>query len=98
MADLKQLGALIGRERDRIWKKSPALELQSLWAEAAGRQIAANTSVQSLRGGILTVSCDSGAWACELRLSAARLVDRINGLQPPEPVREIRFIHKARSG
>lgn len=98
MADLKQLGSIIGRERDRIWKRSPALELQSLWTEAAGGQIAANTSVRSLRGGVLTISCATGAWACELRLSAARLVDRINGLQPPEPVREIRFIHKARSG
>lgn len=97
MSDFKRLGALVGKERDRIWKHSPDLELQSLWARAAGGQIAANTRVRSLRGGVLTVTCESGAWACELRLSSDDLTGRINGLEPPEKVREIRFIHQARA-
>lgn len=97
MAEPKLLGDIIGRERDRIWKQSPALELQSLWAEAAGRQIASSSRVRSLRNGVLTVSCDTGAWACELRLAAIELARRVNGLKPPEEVREIRFIHRART-
>jgi hypothetical protein len=45
----------------------------------------------------MTVSCSSGTWACELKLSADQLTERVNQLQPPEKVSEIRFIHRARA-
>jgi hypothetical protein len=45
----------------------------------------------------MTVSCASGTWACELKLSAGELTERLNRLQPPEKVNEIRFIHRARA-
>jgi predicted nucleic acid-binding Zn ribbon protein len=97
MSDFKKLGAIINQERDRIWKESPALQLQSLWGDAVGHDIAANTRVKSLRNGVMTVSCSSGTWACELKLSADQLTERVNQLQPPEKVSEIRFIHRARA-
>jgi len=97
MSDLRQLRLIVGRERDRIWKRSPQLELQSLWGQAVGEQIASQTRVRSLKNGVLTVSCSSGAWACELGLSSGELAGRLNRLSPPEEVRRIRFVHQARS-
>lgn len=98
MPDFVKIGSVIKKERARLWKSSPLLGLQSLWTKAAGREIAANTRVVSLREGIMTVSCESGGWACELRLTADELVRRINETRPPEEVKEIRFVHKAQNG
>ncbi len=97
-ADFKSIGSIIRREQKRLWRTSPGLGLQSLWEEAAGADIAANTEVRSFRDGVMTVSCESGGWACELNLAAAELTARLNALGPPEAVAEIRFVHRARGG
>jgi len=85
-------------ERERLWRTSPGLCLQSLWEQAAGAEIAANTRVDTFRDGVMTVVCESGGWACELKLSANDLARRLNALDPPERVQEIRFVHQARGG
>ncbi len=95
MSEFKEIAAIIGRERDRLWQTSPGLGLQALWRQAAGADIAAHSSVRRFRGGIMTVSCASGGWACELRLAAGELAARLNALGPPEKVQGIRFVHKA---
>jgi predicted nucleic acid-binding Zn ribbon protein len=95
VSDFKSVGAIVNREKTRIWKTNPGLELQSLWEKVTGPDIARNTSVRSMRRGIMTVGCSSSAWACELKLSGRELVLRINRLKPPEPINEIRFIHQA---
>lgn len=92
----KSLGSIVRSEKERLWKTSPGLGLQSLWRQAVGDEIAANTEVRSFRDGVMTVSCKSGGWACELRLAAAELAERMNALEPPEAVSEIRFVHRAR--
>ena len=96
MPDCKSLAAIIRSEKERLWKTSPGLGLQSLWRQAAGDEIAANTEVRSFKDGVMTVSCKTGGWACELGLAASELTERMNGLKPPEAVREIRFVHRAR--
>ena len=96
MARYRNIGAIVRRERERLWRTSPGLCLQSLWEQAAGAEIAACTQVESFREGVMTVSCESGGWACELKLSATDLARRLNALDPPEEVREIRFVHQAR--
>jgi len=96
-SDFKNLGSIIRKERDRLWRTSPGLCLQSLWEQAAGAEIAASTEVRSFREGVMTVSGQSGGWACELQLAAADLTARLNQLKPPEAVREIRFIHRAQT-
>lgn len=95
MHEFRRLGPIVIRERDNLWKNSPQLGLQSIWEQAAGDSIASHTRVVSFRNGVMTVGCPSGAWACELRLSANDLVPRINRLRPPGKVREIRFVHEA---
>ncbi|MCL4474072.1 MAG: DUF721 domain-containing protein [Actinobacteria bacterium] len=92
----KSIGAIIRNEKQRLWKTSPGLGLQSLWTQAAGADIGEHTEVRSFREGVMTVSCDSGGWACELGLAAAELTERMNAMSPPEKVKEIRFVHQAR--
>lgn len=98
MPDVTRIGAAIRSERERLWRDCPGLGLQSLWESVAGEDIAANTSVRSLREGVMTVSCLSGGWACELRLMADELVARMNDAGPPEKIVELRFIHRAQLG
>lgn len=95
MSDVLRIGSTIRKEQDRLWRDCPGLGLQSLWESAAGADIAANTRVRSLRDGVMTISCASGGWACELRLVAGDLAARLNNSSPPERIRELRFIHRA---
>lgn len=94
----KSLGSILRRERDRLWKTCPGLGLQALWEQAAGPEVAGNTTVKAMRDGVMTVSCSSSSWACELSLKNAELIARLNELKPPEEVREIRFFHQAQTG
>ncbi len=96
--EVSRIGAAIRSEKERLWRECPGLGLQSLWEAAAGADIAANTRVQSLRDGVMTVSCESGGWACELRLVADELAARLNASGPPERIEGLRFIHRARLG
>ncbi len=93
---LKSIGSIVRGEQKRLWRTSPGLGLQSLWERAAGAEIAANTEVRSFHNGVMTVSCKSGGWACELGLNAMELTAELNALNPPEAVTEIRFVHEAR--
>lgn len=98
MSEPRSIGAIIRREQKRLWKTCPGLGLQSLWEQAAGPEIAAHAAVKSLRGGIMTVRCSSGAWACELGLRADELLENLNRLNPPGEVREIRFAPAVQRG
>lgn len=98
MSEFRKIGLLVRRERQKIWETSPGLGLQSLWEQVVGSDAAAQTRVCSLRDGVLTVSCASGGWACELKLAAGDLVVSLNKLGPPERIREIRFVHQAQRG
>jgi predicted nucleic acid-binding Zn ribbon protein len=48
------------------------------WAEIVGPDLAAHTQPEALREGELIVAADSTAWATQLRLLAAQLVQRLN--------------------
>ncbi len=97
MSEFKEVASIVDSEKERLWRSSPGLGLQALWKEAAGADIAAHASVRWFRDGVMTVSCASGGWACELRLAAGDLIARINALGAPEKVREIRFVHQAQA-
>ena len=65
--------------------------VQVLWADVAGRAIAAESAPSSEREGTVTVDCSGAVWAHELTLLEgdlrARLNARLEGLQ----VRSLRF-------
>jgi len=97
MPDPRPIAAIVRREQQRLWKHSPGLGLQSLWEEVAGPEVSSHTRVRSLRDGVMTVECSSGGWACELKLHAGDLTEKINALKPPERVAETRFVPAASS-
>jgi predicted nucleic acid-binding Zn ribbon protein len=93
-----KISALIKSEREKLWKNSPGLGMQSLWEQVSGAEISAHTRVRSLRKGVLTVSCNSSGWACELTFAASDLAARLNDAGPPEKISELRFVHQAQTG
>jgi predicted nucleic acid-binding Zn ribbon protein len=52
--------------------------VQACWPQAVGAAIAAEAEPVGERGGTLTVSCRSAAWAQELQLLSQDLLARVN--------------------
>jgi predicted nucleic acid-binding Zn ribbon protein len=48
------------------------------WDQIVGPELAVHTRPEGLRGGELTVTADSTAWATQLRLLAVTLIGRVN--------------------
>jgi predicted nucleic acid-binding Zn ribbon protein len=56
--------------------------VQALWSEVAGEAVAAHAWPVLLRQGVLKVAVDHNAWAVELRLLSADLLQRLRGPCP----------------
>ena len=56
----------------------PLAAVQACWAQAAGAAVAAEAEPVAERGGVVTVSCRSAAWAHELDLLSGDLLERLN--------------------
>ena len=52
--------------------------VQACWAEVAGEVVAAEAEPVGERSGTVTFRCSSGAWANELDLLSADLLERLN--------------------
>jgi predicted nucleic acid-binding Zn ribbon protein len=48
------------------------------WAEIVGESVADHATVESFTDGVLTVRCDSTAWATQLRMLTPRLLARLS--------------------
>ncbi|MDH6182359.1 putative nucleic acid-binding Zn ribbon protein [Microbacteriaceae bacterium SG_E_30_P1] len=66
-------------------------ELLASWSEIVGDEIAAHTSPTSIENGVLTVSCDSTAWATQLRLMRSTVTTTIASRYPDAGVESVRF-------
>jgi predicted nucleic acid-binding Zn ribbon protein len=64
--------------RDGWAPETVLAEVQRVWTAAVGAAIAAEARPVSERAGVLTVACESAAWAHELDLMAPSLLDRVN--------------------
>lgn len=62
------------------------------WAELVGEATAERSRPVALAEGVLTVACDSTAWAAQLRLLRSELVSRIAERYPRAGVETIRFL------
>ncbi|MDQ1130011.1 DUF721 domain-containing protein [Microbacterium sp. SORGH_AS_0888] len=67
-------------------------DLVRRWAEVAGAETAAHTHPVSLERGVLTVRCDSTAWAKQLRLMRAHIVTTIGERFSEAGVEDVRFV------
>ena len=82
----KPIGEALNRVLDSIAPKTPLAEVQTVWREAVGPQIAAVTRVTEEREGVLTVECDDPVWAQELEMMGPRLLQKLTSeLSGPAP-------------
>jgi predicted nucleic acid-binding Zn ribbon protein len=57
-------------------------DVQAHWAEVAGAAVAAHAWPSALRNGVLTIAVDHHAWAAELRLLSAHLLQALQASCP----------------
>ena len=62
------------------------------WNEVAGEETARHTRPVALESGVLTVQCDSTAWAQQLRLMRSAIVTQVLQRFPDAGVESIRFV------
>lgn len=74
------------------WNSSLAQsELLESWAELAGEETAKHSSPAGIDEGILTVHCESTAWATQLRLMRVEIMTHIATRYPDAGIASIRF-------
>lgn len=79
--------------RDSGWQTTLAREdLVRQWADLAGADTAKHSEPVSLERGLLTVKCDSTAWAKNLQYMRATIVTEIGRRYPDAGVENLRFI------
>ncbi len=66
-------------------------EMLASWHELVGEETAAHSSPIGIDDGVLTVSCDSTAWATQLRLMRSQIITRIVDRFPAAGIESIRF-------
>ena len=78
--DPQPLGAAINRLlAERGWQQQVAIgSAFGRWEQIVGAELAAHARPEGFEDGVLTVVADSSAWAAQLRLLAATLVQRLN--------------------
>ncbi|WP_292875290.1 DciA family protein [Microbacterium sp.] len=79
--------------KDAGWDPQLAREdLVRQWDEVAGEETARHTRPVALTGGLLTVQCDSTAWAKQLQYMRGQIVTEILRRYPEAGVEDIRFV------
>lgn len=66
-------------------------ELLDSWTELVGEETASHSSPVGIENGVLTVSCDSTAWATQLRLMRSQIITRIAERFPDAGIESVRF-------
>lgn len=91
--DPRGIGEIVDSLTTRLGWSSPLARSQLIaeWAELVGEETAAHSSPVGIEDGVLTVACDSTAWATQLRLMRAVLLERIAGRHPEAGIDSIRF-------
>ena len=88
------LGAVLDMlTKESGWEATLAREdLVLQWADLAGEDTAKHSDPVSLERGILTVRCDSTAWAKQLQFMRAVIITEIGRRYPDAGVTDLRFI------
>ena len=65
--------------------------LLTSWPEIVGGETAEHSSPQGIEDGVLTISCDSTAWATQLRLMRSQITTTIAQRFPDAGIESVRF-------
>ena len=91
MAEFSRLGDILSGALSRVAGSDEARSYRA-WARAAGGDVVAVTRPRRLSRGVLTVECESAAWANELTYLTPVILDRLRADDPSTPVKALRFI------
>ncbi|MET4782810.1 DciA family protein [Glaciihabitans sp. UYNi722] len=91
--DPEGLGSIVDALTTRLGWSSPLArsELLSSWADIAGAETAEHSSPVGIEDGVLTVHCDSTAWATQLRLMRVQVMNQIAVRYPDAGILSVRF-------
>ncbi len=67
-------------------------DLFNRWAELVGQQNADNSQPETLVGGVLTIRCKSTAWATQLRLMQAILLEKVTEAHPDLEIKSLKLL------
>ena len=67
-------------------------ELLASWSEIAGAETAAHSLPLGIEDGVLTVRCDSTAWAQQLRTMRVQVTTKIAERHPAAGIESVRFL------
>ncbi len=89
----EDLGSVMDALTSRLGWNSPLAqsELLASWADIAGVETAEHSTPFGIDEGILTVRCDSTAWATQLRLMRVQLMTSIATRYPDAGIQQVRF-------
>ena len=91
--DPEGLGVIMDSLTSKLGWSSPLArsELLASWLEIAGADTAEHSIPIGIEEGVLTVKCDSTAWATQLRLMRVQIMSRIVSRYPDAGIDSIRF-------
>jgi len=91
--DPEGLGAVMDSLTSKLGWSSPLArsELLASWLEIAGVDTAEHSAPVGIEDGVLTVKCDSTAWATQLRLMRVQVMGRIVSRYPDAGINSVRF-------
>lgn len=91
--DAHGLGDVLDALTTRMGWDSPLAksDLLASWADIVGAETAAHSSPSGIEDGVLTVTCDSTAWATQLRLMRAGIMTAVTSKYPDAGVASVRF-------
>lgn len=91
--DPEGLGSIVDALTTRLGWSSPLArsELLLSWTEIVGEETAEHASPASIEDGVLTVRCDSTAWATQLRLMRVQVMNQIAAKYPDAGILSLRF-------
>ncbi len=92
--DPRELDAVLDSLTSAMGWDSPLAKSELLvgWSELVGAETAAHTEPVSVEDGLLTVRCDSTAWAQQLRSMRTKVLARITERHPAAGIESIRFL------
>jgi predicted nucleic acid-binding Zn ribbon protein len=91
--DPLELGDVIDGLTAKLGWTSPLAksELLASWSEIVGLETAEHSNPIGIEEGVLTVSCDSTAWATQLRLMRSQITTHIAQRYPDAGIESVRF-------
>ncbi len=86
-------GVLDGMTQQLGWSSPLARgELLASWPTLVGPEVAAHSAPAGIEDGVLTVQCDSTAWATQLRLMRTEILTEILRTYPDATVTSVTFL------